>query len=66
MNRQKVGVAMLTGVLSGMKRKVGGFKGAKRFIALVSVQRIKVRQCMSDYLAYIGNKLNLSMWSAFK
>ncbi|MEC8230169.1 MAG: hypothetical protein VX061_01895 [Pseudomonadota bacterium] len=66
MNRQKVGVAMLTGVLSGMKRKVGGFKGAKRVIALVSVQRIKVRQRISGYLAHIGNKLNLSMWSAFK
>ena len=57
---------MLTSVLSGMKRKAGGFKGAKRFIALVSVQRFKVRQRMSDYLALIGNKLNLSMWSAYK
>jgi hypothetical protein len=57
---------MLTSVLSGMKSRVGGFKGAKRFIALVSVQRNKVRQRMSDYLGHIGNKLNLSMWSAFK
>ena len=66
MNRQKVSVTMLTSVLSGMKSRVGGFKGAKRFIALVSVQRNKVRQRMSDYLGHIGNKLNLSMWSAFK
>lgn len=57
---------MLTSVLSGMKRKVGRFKGAKRSIALVSAQRFKVRQRMSDHLARIGNKLNLSMWSAFK
>ena len=57
---------MLTSVLSGMKRKVDGFKGAKRFISLVSAQRFKVRQRMSDYLGHIGNKLNLSMWSTFK
>ena len=66
MSRQKVNVTMLTSVLSGMKRKVDGFKGAKRSIALVSAQRFKVRQRMSDYLTCIGDKLNLSMWSAFK
>lgn len=66
MNRQKVGVTMLTSVLSSMKSKVGQFKGAKRFIALVSEHRFKVRQRMSEYLVHIGNKLNLSMWSAFK
>lgn len=57
---------MLTSVLSVMKRKAGGFKGNKRFIARFSVQRYKVKQRVGDYLTRIGDKLNLSMWSAFK
>ena len=66
MNRQKVGVTMLTSVLSVMKRKAGGFTSNKRFFARFSVQRYKVKQRVGDYLTRIGDKLNLSMWSAFK
>jgi len=57
---------MLTSLLSSMKRKAGGFKSNKRFVTRFSVQRYKIKQRAGDYLTRIGDKLNLSMWSAFK